>query len=140
MILRREHALLGPEKYGAGRLRGCNKSSGIRTSGHSEQGRPGQVVAFGDVDNDGDLDVATGYHAGDSSVETSEVCSMMVQTFFDPADNFVRDTLVDQPTGASFVDVDHDGVDLWLTQGSAEQDRLSRTGRWRIYRQTADFH
>ena len=58
---------------GQGGFEDVTESSGIRTSRASEQGRPGQVVAFGDVDNDGDLDVYTGHHAGDSSVETSEV-------------------------------------------------------------------
>ena len=48
---------------------------------------------------------------------------------------------MDQPTGASFVDVDHDGkLDLWLTQGSAEQDRLLRgLGDGEFTDATADF-
>ncbi|MEC7987129.1 MAG: VCBS repeat-containing protein, partial [Myxococcota bacterium] len=49
------------------------ESSGIRTSRSLTTGRPGQVVAFGDVDNDGDLDVYTGYNADGSNAETSEI-------------------------------------------------------------------
>lgn len=128
---------------GEGTFEDVTESSGIRTARVSEQGRPGQVVAFGDVDNDGDLDVYTGYNVGDSSVETSEVLLNDGSGHFSltSADNFVRNSLVDQPAGASFVDVDHDGkLDLWLAQGSAEQDRLLRgLGNGEFEDVTSDF-
>ena len=112
---------------GAGSFEDVTESSGIRTARNSDLGRPGQVVAFGDVDNDGDLDVYTGYNVGETSVETSELLLNDGSGKFTltSEDNLVRETMVDQPSGASFVDIDHDGnLDLWLAQASSEQDRL----------------
>ena len=45
---------------GQGRFEEVTEESGILTSRHSESPRPGQVWAWADVDNDGDLDVYTG--------------------------------------------------------------------------------
>ena len=128
---------------GEGTFEDVTASSGIRTARVSDLGRPGQVVAFGDVDNDGDLDVYTGYNAGASAVETSEILLNDGNGNFSltSESNFVRDPLVDQPTGASFIDVDHDGIlDLWLAQGSTEQDRLLRgVGAGEFEDATADY-
>lgn len=129
---------------GQGSFEDVTESSGIRVSRASDLGRPGQVVAFGDVDNDGDLDVYTGYQAGDGAVETSEVLLNDGAGHFSltSEDNFVRTALVDQTAGASFVDVDHDGnLDLWLAQGSAEQDRLLRgLGNGEFEDATSDYN
>ena len=89
-------------------------------------GRPGQVVAFGDVDNDGDLDVYTGYNAGNASTETSE---LMINngdgTFLwvTRAMSFATATQPSRrarPLWTTIVMGDW----IWLGQASATQDRL----------------
>ncbi len=81
------------------------------------------VFAWGDVDNDGDLDAYVGRSTlsiDEFGVETSELL------LNDGAGRFTlgpigsalrRVEAVDNPGGAAFVDVDHDGVlDLWVAQ------------------------
>ena len=118
------------------------ESSGIRTRRHddgSAVGRPGDVWAFGDVDNDGDLDVFTGHQAPDAKKpgeETSEVLLNDGTGHFTLAGEDAPYRLKpgkDAPGGASFVDFDRDGsLDLWVPQytvvyGSAPyQDHLYR--------------
>jgi enediyne biosynthesis protein E4 len=112
---------------GQGTFEDATESSGIRQARSLDTGRPGQVVAFADVDNDGDLDVYTGHNFSGNSVETSELLLNNGDGTFSlgSEDNAVRENTVAQTAGASFVDVDRDGyVDLWLGQASAEQDRL----------------
>jgi len=86
-------------------------------------GRPVDVPAFADVDNDGDLDVYTGVQTADSEPIGGEISELMINNgegvfSFTRRDNPIRrDGEVDAPAGASFVDVDRDGcVDLWLGQ------------------------
>ena len=113
-------------------------------------GRPVEVVAFADLDNDGDLDIYTGLDTRepvevtlpDERVvavrETSEVLWNNGDMRFEltaPDDPLRRvPSLVvadDIPAGAAFFDHDRDGlVDLWLAQGglgAPRQDRLYRT-------------
>jgi len=102
------------------------ESSGIRTPRRGTLGRPGQVVAFGDVDNDGDLDVYTGYNAS-GSLETSELMMNNGDGRFVLGDesNEFRSSNAAKPAGAAFVDYNRDGrLDLWIGQGNATQDRL----------------
>ncbi|MCA9538468.1 MAG: VCBS repeat-containing protein, partial [Myxococcales bacterium] len=106
-------------------------------------GRPIDVVAFADLDNDGDLDAYTGTdtrepitieRAGEEPItvaETSEVLFNDGSGRFTlaPADYPLRRAgLVDVPSGAAFVDVDRDGhIDFWQSQGGLGaplQDRL----------------
>lgn len=86
-------------------------------------GRPYEVIAFGDVDNDGDLDVYTGTATEDRAVSGNERSEIMLNSgdgFF----SFTRDTnplrrldAIDAPAGAAFVDADRDGnLDLWVPQ------------------------
>ena len=49
------------------------ETSGIRQARTLETGPSGQVVAFTDIDNDGDLDVYTGHNFFGNSTETSEI-------------------------------------------------------------------
>ena len=103
------------------------ESSGVRTPRNGGKGRPGQVVAFGDVDNDGDLDVYTGYNADGSRDETSELMINNGDGTFSLGDesNEFRSSSAAKPAGAAFVDYNLDGkLDLWLGQASATQDRL----------------
>lgn len=101
-------------------------------------GRPGEVWAFGDVDNDGDLDVYTGLYTQDVTKTQGETSEVLLNegdfTFaFAPRQNGVRrEGLVDMPAGASFLDFNRDGVlDLWVTQHNTDAfdlfpDRLYR--------------
>lgn len=84
---------------------------------------PVDVVAFADVDNDGDLDLYNGIPTrgpASTDLETSEVLINNGDGVFGftRADNDIRrDGAVDAPAGASFVDFDADGIiDLWVGQ------------------------
>ncbi len=117
-------------------------------------GRPIDVVAFADIDNDGDMDAYSGLDAREpiavtwmeqefEVAETSELLINDGSGHFElaPEDHPLRRvpglTVTDDfPDGAAFVDYDRDGfVDLWITQGgtgAARQDRLYRNdaGTW----------
>lgn len=115
-----------------------------RTETDVTKGRPGEVFAFADVDNDGDLDVYTGF-TGDPKNPPLETSELMLNdgdgTFsLGPAESGLRIGAPDTetPAGASFVDYDRDGfVDLWVTQNSIDyepqQDRLYRGDGTGIY-------
>ncbi len=106
-------------------------------------GRPTEVVAFGDVDNDGDLDAFSGLDSrqavmlepegreGFGISERSELLLNDGTGVFTMAaeDHPLRRTgQQDVPSGASWVDYDLDGdLDLWMSQGGLGaplQDRL----------------
>lgn len=99
-------------------------ASGIRTTRTSTtSGRPGEVVAFADVDNDGDLDVYTGMTTGvDGALpgETSELLLGDGQGQFElgpVGSELRREGQVDVVAGATFLDFDRDGnVDLFVGQ------------------------
>ena len=104
----------------------------------SSKGRPGEIVASADVDNDGDLDVyvAASKQTPSNEQETSELMINDGNGRFDfgPQDTPIRfSDVISVPAGVSFVDYDRDGfVDLWVTQGMPDngtepfQDRLFR--------------
>lgn len=96
-------------------------------------GRPGEVFAFADVDNDGDLDVYTGLtNTPDApQTETSELLLNNGDGTFSlgPEGSGLRlkTPNYDVPAGASFIDVDRDGlIDLWVTQNSVTSPRQDR--------------
>jgi len=87
------------------------------------RGRPFEVVAFADVDNDGDVDVYTGQDSlrpGDNDGERSEIMlnnGAGVFSFTAAANPLRRDGEVDVPASATFTDVDRDGnIDIWVPQ------------------------
>lgn len=101
------------------------QSSGVRQTrvDDSGVGRPGEVVAFADVDNDGDLDIYTGMSTqveGALPNETSEIMLNDGAGGFDlgpQANPLRREGSPDIVAGASFVDYDRDGrIDLWIGQ------------------------
>lgn len=121
----------------------------LRNTGHSFQdvtdasgflvrrsGEPGyrqvQVVTWGDVDNDGDLDAFTGTNTVTSRVAEGERSEIMFnngsgQFALGPAENGVNTLRRQDPSGASFADIDRDGlIDLWLVTNNSEQSRLLR--------------
>ncbi len=120
---------------GNGTFEDVTESSGIRQlRGGGDQGRPGAVWVWADVDNDGDLDVYTGLPDADVSDPTYEAHSEILLnagdgTFTLAPESRAFDDPLDQPYGAAFVDVDRDGhIDLWTGQwaagGSYQQDQL----------------
>ncbi|MBN1335637.1 MAG: CRTAC1 family protein [Deltaproteobacteria bacterium] len=121
---------------GNGTFEDVTQASGAVTSRAGlTTGRPGQIWAFADVDNDQDLDLLTGL--ADTSGAWDDTTDLVLNdgsgTFaLGPAGSDFQYTGVDAPAGISFVDVDRDGlVDVWITQyadasGSAAQDRLYR--------------
>lgn len=108
---------------GTGRFEDVTERSGLwRTRTNTGGlGRPGQVVAFADVDNDGDLDVYTGMATGVDGAMPGETSELMLndgQGRFElgpDASALRRIGAIDAVAGAAFADVDRDGfVDLWI--------------------------
>ncbi len=114
------------------------QESGLFDTRDGAGGRAAQIHIFGDVDNDGDIDVFSGsyYDANNADTDPGD------RSEIDLNDGSGRFTLAEQSdlhieegyatAGASFADVDADGLlDLWVTgfyerygYQRAEQDRL----------------
>ncbi len=107
----------------------------VRNEYSAPIGRPMDVVVFGDVDNDGDLDLYTGFDAssaasvtvGGEAISVSESCEILLndgQGHFDLVDASSAVRKQKNPGGAAFTDFNRDGfLDLWLPQ-NGEQDAL----------------
>ncbi|MEO0326838.1 MAG: VCBS repeat-containing protein, partial [Myxococcota bacterium] len=91
-------------------------------------GRPMDVVAFGDVDNDGDLDAFLGVPTWDAALTEGETNELMINQgdgpfALGPESDLGAPGRFLAPGGASFVDVDRDGnLDLWVPQNSYSPD------------------
>lgn len=115
-----------------GHFTDVTRSSGFRArrDGDPTHGRPGEVVAFGDVDNDGDLDAFTGLYDPDGAAAGQRSELLINQgdgTFALGAASGLAGAENAAPASAAFVDYDRDGaLDLWLPQGDARQDQLYR--------------
>lgn len=88
-------------------------------------GRPNEVWASADVDNDGDLDLYSGMATSDPAVSLGETSELLLNDggghfTLGPVDNALRAAgLADSVAGAAFADLDRDGViDLWTPQAS----------------------
>ncbi len=119
---------------GLGGFEDVTQSSGVqqtRQSSDENTGRGGQVWAFGDVDNDGDLDLFTGLN--DTTMAYDETSEIMINngdgsfSLGDGGDP-CKDSWV-SPAGASFVDYDLDGdLDLWMPENQTEDALFANDG------------
>lgn len=112
---------------GKGTFEDVTESSGVMTSRTQDAtvGRPGEVWVFGDVDNDGDLDLYTGLDTENPAASLGETSEVMLNDgkghfTLGPADSALRRAgQVDNPGGAAFLDFDGDGrLDLWSPQNN----------------------
>lgn len=139
------------ENRGDGTFADVTKDSGVvasRFSGDPDIGRPAEVWAFADVDNDGDLDVFTGMTQTGGNPDGSELMLNDGAGHFEfgpLATPFARRGEATSIGGATWTDIDRDGrVDLWLGQGSVNRspvaDRLfEQTGNVEFEDVTAAF-
>src|SRR5687767_3073234 len=127
---------------GSGSLEDITDASGLfAMRGRAAGRRPVWVAAFGDVDNDGDLDAYTGTVTSDTTASMGQTSEIMLNDgagrfTFGPETSDVRAVgRIDTVAGASFVDFDRDGnLDLWIPQHNydtatsivPQQDRLYR--------------
>lgn len=109
---------------GEGRFEDVTAASGLLTprSG-AAGGRPVDVIAWGDVDGDGDLDAYLGVSTAAAGLEGAETSEIMLQDtpghfVLGPPESGVRFADgIDVPAGATFVDYDLDGdLDLFVAQ------------------------
>lgn len=109
------------------------ESSGFRAlrEGGGTESRAGSIVAFGDVDNDGDLDAITAVTDPDDA--TTDMTELMINqgdgTFVFGSEDLPFRTQNDVPAGVTFADVNLDGkLDVWMPQnsrgGQPQQDKL----------------
>jgi len=108
---------------GKGHFVDDSAASGLWTPRGDAPGRPGDVMAFGDVDGDGALDAFAGVdttNAAGGSGETTELMRGEGGGSFvlgDEEHDLRRAGLPDLPASASFVDLDRDGhLDLWVPE------------------------
>ena len=100
------------------------QASGLVQTRHGDDpnlGRPGEVSAAGDVDNDGDIDmaIALAKHQIEAGQETSELMLNNGDGTFSlgPAENAFREEgQYSVPAGVTMTDFDRDGnLDIWMT-------------------------
>jgi hypothetical protein len=125
---------------GDGSFEDVTLGSGIlaRRDGDVSKGRPVEVVASADVDNDGDIDVVTAFSNADAAALHPESAEVMFNngdgtySLGPAASDFRAAGQAIVRGGLAFVDVDRDGkVDLWAGHGAPKnanpaQDRLYR--------------
>lgn len=125
---------------GDGTFEDATESSGILARRNGEGGRPVTLFAWGDVDNDGDVDAYSGLATADWDAVGQELSEILLndgEGHFElgSPDNPVRvPDDVDSPASASFIDVDRDGnLDLWIPRADFTLGRLTlaQDGLWR---------
>jgi hypothetical protein len=123
---------------GLGGFEDVTEASGARTPRlQTSTSRGGQIWAFADVDNDGDLDLFTAISdEADAVDETSETLLNDGDGTFTlgPGGDDLHYNGDTTPASAAFTDYDRDGlVDIWVPEYDVMQDRLYRgdgTGRF----------
>ncbi len=110
------------------------QASGFTTARDGGEGRTTMIVIFGDVDNDGDLDIFSGVNSADPAKDTGDRSEVLLNDgiggFTLAAGGDIRHPNTNMPTSAAaFLDFDLDGyLDLWVgydVSGQAVQpDRL----------------
>ncbi|APR82209.1 ASPIC/UnbV domain-containing protein [Minicystis rosea] len=108
-----------------GKFEDVTQKSGIRQNRvetDPDKGRPGETFAFGDVDNDGDLDVITGLTTSSANA-TEETTELLLNngdgTFSLGSDKNPFRKHTDAVAGISFVDFDRDGnLDVWIVENA----------------------
>lgn len=116
---------------GDGTFEDVTQSSKI-LNGRTALTRPAEVAAFADVNNDGHLDVVTGFSNDGTNPEGAELMLNNGDGTFTAGPSglpFRRAGEATSVSGLSWVDIDRDGrLDLWLGQGAVGQtldsDRL----------------
>jgi hypothetical protein len=128
------------------KFRDVTQSSGflaMRTDPSGKHGRPGQVMAFADVDNDGDIDGFDALDTSDATKSLGEHSEIMLNdgngkfSFGPESSAATSSDRTENPAGASFVDYDRDGnLDLWVPENeyalpsqinpTTQQNRLYR--------------
>lgn len=105
-----------------GTFEDVTEASGLLARRAGSGGRPVAVVAFADVDNDGDLDAYTGTVTSNPAASGGEHSEIMINDgaghfTLGPVSDVCAASRVDTVAGASFVDFDRDGfIDLWVPQ------------------------
>ncbi|WP_181233224.1 CRTAC1 family protein [Enhygromyxa salina] len=98
-------------------------------------GRPAEIVASADVDNDGDLDIFTGITTSDPMASLGETSELMLNQgdgsfVLASVDSDLRHAASeDIVAGASFIDANRDGfVDIWVTEHGIQDELYYGTG------------
>lgn len=115
-----------------GKFEDVTESSGIVAARTDKTlGRPAEVAVFGDVNNDGHVDVVTAISHDGSSVEGAEVLYNQGDGTFKLGEKtaFHSGQVATTVGGLSLTDINRDGLlDVWIghgaTNGSPQQDRL----------------
>ena len=114
-------------KPGPWRFSDITQSSGLLQTRDGKDGRPTHIAVYGDIDNDGDVDVFTGMNVAfdpkndPNKVDASEVMINDGKAKFtlSALPQFASADLRRSLNAATFVDYDRDGLlDLWLGYGS----------------------
>lgn len=127
------------ENRGDGTFEDATRTSGFvtRRDGAQDRGRPVEVAAFADIDNDGDLDAITVTLEADPNNLSPEGAEVVLNTGngtfalapLEDHDLRLPDGEVSNRGGVIFTDVDRDGfIDVFITHASGadgpEQDHL----------------
>jgi hypothetical protein len=106
-------------------------------------GRPAEIVASADVDNDGDLDIFTGITTSDPLTSLGETSELMLNqgdgtyTLAVVDSDLRHASSEDIVAGASFVDANRDGfVDIWVTEHGLQDELYYGDGTGKFVKAT----